>query len=117
MATVWKQQRLQWRELEDGIEIAKLHRHVEGGGAALFRLKAGATMREHDHVAGEHSYVIEGVVDFGSERLEAGDALWVEVGERHEVTAVTDAIFLAVSPPKRAASGTALAPSSEPRES
>ena len=45
--------------------------------------------------------MLAGDVQFGSIHLEAGDALWVEPGERHDVRALTDATFLAVSPPKR----------------
>jgi quercetin dioxygenase-like cupin family protein len=78
-----------------------LHRHTNGGGAALFRLEAGAAIPEHDHVAGEHVYIITGSLRFGRLFLAEGDALWVDPGEHHDVEALTDSVFLAVSPPKR----------------
>jgi quercetin dioxygenase-like cupin family protein len=101
MPTIWRRERLEWEALHPGVDAALLHRHPQGGGAALFRMKAGALMPEHGHVVGEQSYVVEGTIDFGEHRLEAGDAMWVEAGERHEVRAVTDAFFIAVAPPKR----------------
>jgi quercetin dioxygenase-like cupin family protein len=82
------------------VVAAALHRHEHGGGAALFRIDAGGVMPEHDHIVGEHVYVVAGSVQFADIVLEAGDAMWVEPGERHEVRALTDAVFLAVSPPK-----------------
>jgi quercetin dioxygenase-like cupin family protein len=97
----WKKDQLEWRDFAPGVVSAALHRHEQGGGAALFKMSAGATLPEHDHFSGEHVYVLTGDVQFGSLRLEAGDALWVEPGERHDVRALTDATFLAVSPPKR----------------
>jgi quercetin dioxygenase-like cupin family protein len=101
MATVWRGSELEWRPAGPGVVSAALHRHANGGGAALFRLEAGATIPEHGHVAGEHVYVITGRLRFGQLSLAGGDALWVEPGEHHDVEALTEAVFLAVSPPKR----------------
>jgi quercetin dioxygenase-like cupin family protein len=97
----WKKDQLEWRDIAPGVVPAALHRHEQGGGAALFKMSAGATLPEHDHVAGEHIYVLAGDLKIGSLSLETGDALWIEPGERHDVRALNDASFIAVSPPKR----------------
>jgi quercetin dioxygenase-like cupin family protein len=101
MATVWRRDERGWEAMGPGVEHMELHRHAEGGGAALFRMVAGAVMLEHDHLRGEHTYVIEGELEMGGVVVRAGDALWTEPGERHQVRAITDALFLGVAPPKR----------------
>jgi quercetin dioxygenase-like cupin family protein len=100
---VWKREQRVWTAMGPGVAFMDLHRHVEGGGAALFRLEAGATIALHDHPRGEHTFVIEGELMMGEQRVRAGDALWTEPGERHVVQAITDAIFLGIAPPKRGA--------------
>lgn len=102
MATVWKHDERVWTPMGPGVAYMDLHRHAEGGGAAMFRMRAGATIPLHDHVRGEHTYVIEGELQMGQLRVSAGDALWTEPGETHVVVAITDAIFIGIAPPKRA---------------
>lgn len=101
MATVWRHDERQWQPMSPGVETVDLHRHADGGGAALFRIQAGTVIPLHEHVVGEHTYVIEGELDFNTLRVRAGDALWTEPGESHTVRAITDAVFLGVAPPKR----------------
>lgn len=101
MPTLWRQGDLHWIEAWPGVEVADLHRHEGGGGAAFFRLRPGSKIPEHIHVAGEHTYVIEGRLRFGETELGPGDALWTHPGEQHEVQALTTALFLGVAPPKR----------------
>jgi quercetin dioxygenase-like cupin family protein len=101
MATIWRHDEREWEPLYPGVTTMSLHRHDDGGGAALFRMQAGAQVPLHDHSVGEHTYVIEGDLEFGAHRLRAGDALWTEPGESHTVRAITDALFLGVAPPKR----------------
>jgi quercetin dioxygenase-like cupin family protein len=101
MTNVWRSAERVWQPLYPGVEASDLHRHAEGGGAALFRMRAGATIPLHDHVVGEHTYVIEGELEFGDTRMRTGDALWTEPGETHVVRALTDAMFLGIAPPKR----------------
>lgn len=102
MATVWKHDERVWTPMGPGVAYMDLHRHAEGSGAAMFRMRAGATIPLHDHVRGEHTYVIEGELQMGQLRVSAGDALWTEPGETHVVVAITDAIFIGIAPPKRA---------------
>ena len=101
MATVWKRDERVWTPMGPGVAFMDLHRHPEGGGAALFRLDAGASIPLHDHMRGEHTYVIEGELQMGALHVRAGDALWTEPGESHVVRAITDAIFIGIAPPKR----------------
>jgi quercetin dioxygenase-like cupin family protein len=83
-----------------GVEVCSLHDHPEGGGSALFRMRAGASIHEHAHPRGEHTYVIRGRARFGDREVETGDVLWTHPGERHTVVAVTDVEFLGVAPPE-----------------
>lgn len=84
-----------------GVEVCNLVDHAKGGGSALFRMQAGSRIRWHEHPRGEHTYVVSGRARFGDRELEAGDVLWTEPGEAHEVCAITDAVFLGVAPPER----------------
>ena len=100
MAKYFDQTNREWVQIYPGIFVSDLHRYPTGGGAALFRMDAGARMSEHDHPTGEHGYVIEGEGDFGGRKLVAGDAFWMEVGEKYSINAITDLMFFATSLPK-----------------
>lgn len=100
MPEVYGRESRRWIPAHEGVEYTDLHRHEPGGGAALFRLQPGARIPMHDHPRGEHTYVIEGTLEFGDVRVSAGDALWTEPGESHEVRAITHAMFVGVSPPR-----------------
>jgi quercetin dioxygenase-like cupin family protein len=99
VTTIWRRDAQQWMPTYPGVECMDLHRHPSGGGAALFRMVAGAIIPEHDHPRGEHTYVIAGELEMGEHRVGAGDALWTAPGERHRVRAITDAMFMGVAPP------------------
>lgn len=89
-----------WDEIEPRAFASDFHRYTSGGGAAIFRMEMGARMPEHEHPTGEHGYVVAGVGKFGERTLEAGDAFWMDPGDRHDVVAVTDLVFLAISLPR-----------------
>jgi quercetin dioxygenase-like cupin family protein len=89
-----------WKEIGTGVYISELHRYPTGGGAAIFKLEPGAIVPEHNHPTGEHGYVIEGTGMFGSNRLEAGDAFWIDVNETHEIRAESRLMFFATSLPR-----------------
>jgi quercetin dioxygenase-like cupin family protein len=82
-----------------GVEVCELVDHPGGGGSALFRMQAGARIPRHAHPRGEHTCILSGRARFGERDLEAGDVLWTEPGEAHEVCAITDVLFLGVAPP------------------
>lgn len=88
-----------WVEIAPRVFASDLHRYPSGGGAALFRLESGARMAEHAHPTGEHGYIISGVGEFGGRTLKAGDAFWMDIGDSHDVYAVTELVFLATSLP------------------
>lgn len=90
-----------WDEMQPGVFVRDGHRYPNnGGGAAVFRMKAGSTMAKHDHPTGEHGYIVSGMGEFGGKRLEAGDMFWMNPGETHDVIAITDLVFFAVSLPR-----------------
>ncbi len=85
-----------------GVDVCALHDHPYGGGSALFRMRAGAVVSEHDHPLGEHTYIVSGRARFGTEEVGPGDVLWTQPGERHVVVALTEVEFLGVAPPEPA---------------
>ncbi len=99
MATYFQAHSRAWRELHPGVFISELHRYAAGGGAALFKLEAGALLPFHNHSTGEHALVLEGTGMFGDQMLAVGDALWMERNEGHEVRAITALLFFATSLP------------------
>ena len=100
MSAYFRQPSRVWNEVYPGVFASDLHRYATGGGAALFRLDPGARMPEHNHLTGEHGYVIEGTGVFGDQTLSAGDAFWMDVNERHDVRALTTLVFFAASLPR-----------------
>ena len=103
MAEYFDHTKRQWEEVYESVFVSDLHRYDGGGGAALFRMSAGASMPEHGHPTGEHGYVISGTGRFGERTLHAGDAFWMDAGDRHDVHAVTDLVFFAASLPRSTA--------------
>ena len=100
MATYYPLASRGWKPIDVGVSVSDLHRYAKGGGAALFWLEPGAVLAEHGHPTGEHGYVIEGAGLFGAQRLSAGDAFWMEMGDTHEIRAITELVFFATSLPR-----------------
>jgi quercetin dioxygenase-like cupin family protein len=67
----------------------------EGGRTSIVRLKAGAKGPRHKHGAGEDALVISGKVRIGDHIMVAGDYLWTEAGEEHELVALEDSVLYA----------------------
>ena len=80
-----------------GVQLCRTGDHARSG-AALFRMRAGAVIEQHDHPAGEHTYIIEGEAMFGPLHVRAGDALYTRPGESHRVEALTDVVFIGMAP-------------------
>lgn len=89
-----------WKEIYSGVFVSDLYRYPTGGGAALFRLDAGANIPVHDHPTGEHGYLITGTGLFADRTLSAGDAFWMDCGESHDIHAITELVFFATSLPR-----------------
>ena len=81
-----------------GVEICPLHQNDRGGGAVLLRIEADASFPVHDHPGGEEALVIEGCVEVAGERLSAGDYLWTDAGQTHDLRAVETSLIYASAP-------------------
>jgi len=80
-----------------GIERC-LFRNTELGGRASFvRLAGGSRFPRHTHQGGEEVVVIAGRVSIGGVEIEAGDYLYTEAGEEHDVVALSDAVIFVSS--------------------
>lgn len=98
MTTVWRAAQRQWLPSGwPGVERCQLGDDAHGG-SALFRMRAGAKISLHDHPRGEHTLILEGEAMFGEVHVAAGDALHTAPGERHDVRALTDVVFLGMAP-------------------
>lgn len=81
----------EWKPLDEpgitGIAI-KVLRFDPGTGRApafLLKLDPGARYPAHNHPEGEETYVLEGEVHFGPDRLGPGDYLYTAPGNAHAV--------------------------------
>lgn len=79
----------------DGAQRALLRLSPGQGRTSIVRLKAGAKGPRHRHGAGEDVLVISGKVRIGDQVLEAGDYLYTEAGEEHDLLALEDAVIYA----------------------
>lgn len=80
-----------------GIERS-LFRNNEGGGrSSVLRLAAGSRFPRHAHQGTEEVLVLEGRVSLGGVEMDAGDYLYTEPGEEHDVVALTDALIFVAS--------------------
>ena len=81
----------------DGIERALFRSNDEGGRASMVRLKRGARFQRHAHHGNEEVVVMAGSVRIGGIELQAGDYLFTQAGEEHDVVALTDAVIFVSS--------------------
>ena len=92
--------RLEWRELGRGVELAKLAR--EGAaGLVLYRVAADAprdAFAPHRHVGGEAYLVLKGVIADETGRYPAGSLVWLPVGSHHAPWAEGETVLLVLWP-------------------
>jgi quercetin dioxygenase-like cupin family protein len=81
----------------DGIERSLLRNNETGGRSSVVRLAAGRRFPRHAHHGTEEVVVLLGTVKIGGVALEAGDYLFTEPGEEHDVEALTHAIIFVSS--------------------
>lgn len=74
-----------------GIERSLFRNNAQGGRSSVLRLAAGAHFPRHGHHGSEEVLVLAGRVRIGEVELDAGDYLFTEPGEEHDVLALTDA--------------------------
>lgn len=80
-----------------GIERSLLRQNAAGGRSSLLRLAAGARFPRHTHHGNEEVLVIAGRVQIGEAALDAGDWLFTEPDEEHDVVALADSIIYVAS--------------------
>ena len=74
-----------------GIERSLFRNNDTGGRSSVVRLAQGARFPRHAHQGTEEVVVLSGVVRIGGIELAAGDYLFTDPGEEHDVVAVRDA--------------------------
>jgi quercetin dioxygenase-like cupin family protein len=80
-----------------GIERSLFRTNDTGGRSSVVRLVAGSRFPRHAHHGTEEVVVLAGQVRIGGVALEAGDYLYTEPGEEHDVEAVSDAVIFGSS--------------------
>jgi quercetin dioxygenase-like cupin family protein len=91
---------LAWKPLDEpdvaGVYVKVLRYDEESGRAPTILLKfdAGATYPAHSHPGGEEVFVLEGEIQFGPDRLGAGDYLYTAPGNAHGVRSERGCVIL-----------------------
>lgn len=85
----------EWLPAYAGAERAVLHMNRQEGRTSLVRVKAGTRGPRHNHLAGEHAFLISGKVEVAGEILRPGDYLYTEPGEVHDLYAHEDSLLIA----------------------
>lgn len=80
-----------------GIERSLFRHNETGGRSSVVRLAAGARFPRHVHHGTEEVLVLSGSVRIAGEELSAGDYLFTDVGEEHDVLALSDAVIFVSS--------------------
>ena len=80
-----------------GIERSLFRNNDAGGRSSVVRLAQGARFPRHAHHGTEEVVVLSGVVRIGAAELAAGDYLFTQPGEEHDVVAVSDATIFVSS--------------------
>ena len=80
-----------------GIERCLFRSNDGGGRSSVVRLARGARFPRHAHHGTEEVVVLSGQVRIGGIDFDAGDYLFTEPGEEHDVVAVGDAVIFVSS--------------------
>lgn len=80
-----------------GIERALFRNKDTGGRSSVVRMREGTRVPRHVHHGTEEVVVLAGRVRIGGTEMEAGDYLYTEPGEEHDVLALTDALVFVSS--------------------
>ncbi len=81
----------------EGAERAMLRLSAENGRTSIVRIKAGTRAPRHRHEAGEDVLVLVGKIEISGHVLGAGDYLYTEAGEEHDLLAIEDSMFYVAS--------------------
>lgn len=81
----------EWKGTEtSGVERSLFRNNDAGGRSSVVRLKKQARVPRHAHHGQEEVVVLSGTVLIGGLELGAGDYLFTQPGEEHDVVALTD---------------------------
>ena len=80
-----------------GIDRSLFRTNESGGRSSVVRLVQGSRFPRHAHHGTEEVVVLAGVVRIGGVELGAGDYLFTEPGEEHDVVAVSEAVIFVSS--------------------
>jgi quercetin dioxygenase-like cupin family protein len=80
-----------------GIDRALFRNNDQGGRSSVVRLAGGTRFPRHAHHGNEEVVVLSGTVRIGGVELAAGDYLFTQPGEEHDVVAVSEAIIFVSS--------------------
>jgi quercetin dioxygenase-like cupin family protein len=80
-----------------GIDRSLFRNNDAGGRSSVVRLASGSRFPRHTHHGTEEVVVLSGAVRIAGEDLCAGDYLFTEQGEEHDVVALTDAVIFVSS--------------------
>ena len=89
-----------WRDTGmDGVQWKPLRYVTEtGAGAGLIKMAPTCSYPAHEHEAGEHVYVLEGVLLIGTERFGPGDYIYSPPGSVHAPRTDEGCILLSTYP-------------------
>jgi len=88
----------EWKATDySGIERSLFRNNDSGGRSSVVRLARGSRFPRHAHHGTEEVVVLGGVVTIGGVELAAGDYLFTNAGEEHDVVAVADAVIFVSS--------------------
>lgn len=80
-----------------GIDRSLFRTNDSGGRSSVVRLKQGTRFPRHAHHGTEEVLVLSGAVRIGGVELAAGDYLFTDPGEEHDVVALADAVIFVSS--------------------
>ena len=81
----------------EGIERSLFRENGMGGRSSVVRLRAGTRFPSHSHLGTEEVVVLSGEVSIGGVAMSAGDYLFTDTGEEHDVVASSDAVIFVSS--------------------
>ena len=88
----------EWKDTDyQGIARSLFRNNETGGRSSVVRLVRGARFPRHAHHGTEEVVVLSGTVGIGGVELSAGDYLFTDPGEEHDVVAVSDALIFVSS--------------------
>ncbi len=88
----------EWKdEAYSGVARSLFRNNDAGGRSSVVRMKQAARVPRHAHHGSEEVVVLADTVRIGDVELSAGDYLFTQPGEEHDVVAVSDAIIFVSS--------------------